>query len=152
MQSIDSIRKKYEPKKENLISIFHEIQDNNPKQFIGEEELKKVSSFLNLTMSEIYGVVTYYSMLSTIPRGKYLIRLCHSPVCDIVGSDKIATKIKELLKIDFNETTIDGMFTLEKCECLGLCGNKPSMMINKEVFTGLTESNAELIIESLKNN
>ena len=89
------ILNKYEPKKENLISILHEIQDNNPKQFIGEEELKKVSSFLNLTMSEIYGVVTYYSMLSTVPRGKYLIRLCNSPVCNIVGSDKIASKIKE---------------------------------------------------------
>lgn len=152
MKSIDSILNKYEPKKENLISILHDIQDNNPKQFIDEEDLKKISSYLKLTMSEIYGVVTYYSMLSTTPRGKYLIRLCNSPVCNIVGSEKIAFKIKELLDIDFNETTNDGMFTLEKCECLGLCGNKPSMMINKEVFTGLTENNVEIIIESLKNN
>lgn len=149
MYAVDSILMKFEPIKENLISILHEIQDSSQQNYLSESDLKKVAVYLNLTMSEIYGVVTYYSMFSTKPRGKYLIRLCNSPVCNTVGSYKIANKLKELLKIDFNETTYDGFFTLEKCECLGLCGNNPSMMINKEVYTGLSESNIEDIIEEL---
>lgn len=149
---IDSILKKYIPIKENLISILHDIQDSTKQNYISESNIKKVAEYLKLTMSEVYGVVTYYSMFSTKPRGKYLIRLCNSPVCNSVGSDKIAAEIKKLLKINYNSTTVDGAFTLESCECLGLCGNKPSMMINKNIYTGLSENSVESIIEELKKN
>jgi len=150
MITVDSILKKYKPIKEELISILHEIQDSNQQNYIPESDIRRVADYLHLTMSEIYGVITYYSMFSVKPRGKYLIRLCNSPVCNTVGSSSIANKIKELLNINYNETTTDGIFTLEKCECLGLCGNKPSLMINKEVFTGLNESVIEEIIKEYK--
>ncbi len=143
---------KYKPLKDNLLQILHEIQDLHPQHYLPEEDLLKVAKYLNISMSSVYGVVSYYSMFALKPRGKNIIRLCQSPVCDISGSQQIADKLKEILKINFGETTIDGLFTLESCECLGLCGNKPSMMINKEVYTGLNIEIIDLIINDIRNN
>lgn len=143
---------KYKPLKDNLLQILHEIQDLHPQHYLPEEDLLKVAKYLNISMSSVYGVVSYYSMFALKPRGKNIIRLCQSPVCDISGSQQIADKLKEILQIDFGETTIDGIFTLESCECLGLCGNKPSMMINKEVYTGLNIEIIDMIINDIRNN
>ncbi|MCX6230324.1 MAG: NAD(P)H-dependent oxidoreductase subunit E [Bacteroidetes bacterium] len=148
----EEILLKYKPDKENLIQILHEIQDLHPQQYLTETDLLKVAKYLNITRSFVYGVVGYYSMFSTTPRGKYIIRLCESPVCNMFNSKMIAEKLKEILKIDINQTTADGLFTLELSECLGLCGNKPSMMINRETYTELDENNIELIIKNLRNN
>lgn len=145
------ILSKYKPQKDNLIQILHEIQDENPQHYLPEEDLLKVARYMNITMSSIYGVTGYYSMFSTKPRGKFIIRLCESPVCDMLGSLNIANKLKDILHINFNETTSDGLFTLESSECMGLCGNKPSMMINKQTYTGLNDQIIELIINDLRN-
>ncbi len=141
----------HKPHKDNLIQILHEIQDAHPQQYLPETELMKVAKFMNLSMSSVYGVVAYYTMFSTKPRGKYIVRLCESPVCEMLGSEKLAIKLKEILKINFNETTADGFFTLESSECIGLCGNKPAMMINKNTYTDLSEEVVEMIISNLKN-
>ncbi len=146
----EDILLKYKPQKDNLIQILHEIQDAQPQNYLPEEELMKVAKHLNISMSAVFGVTGYYSMFSTIPRGKYILRLCESPICNMFGSKNIANKLKELLQINFNETTPDGMFTLEMSECLGLCGNKPSMMINQQTITGLNEDMIELIINELR--
>lgn len=147
----EEILSKHKPQKDSLMQILHEIQDSHPQQYLPEEDLLKVAKYLNISMSSVYGVVTYYSMFSVKPRGRYIIRLCQSPVCDMLGFQIIADKLKNLLQINFNETTSDGLFTLEKSECLGLCGNKPSMMINKEVYTGLNTDVIELIINNIRN-
>jgi NADH-quinone oxidoreductase subunit E len=147
----EEILSKYKPQKDNLMQILHEIQDAHHQQYLPEEELIKIAKYLNISMSSIYGVTSYYTMFSTKPRGKYIIRLCESPVCDMLGSERIANKLKEILHVNFNETTSDGLFTLESSECLGLCGNKPSMMINQQTYTGLNEDIIELIINDLRN-
>jgi NADH-quinone oxidoreductase subunit E len=147
----EEILSKHKQQKDSLMQILHEIQDSHPQQYLPEEDLLKVAKYLNISMSSVYGVVTYYSMFSVKPRGRYIIRLCQSPVCDMLGFQVIADKLKSLLQINFNETTSDGLFTLENSECLGLCGNKPSMMINKEVYTGLNTDVIELIINNIRN-
>ncbi len=147
----EEILSKYKPQKDSLMQILHEIQDSHPQQYLPEEDLLKVAKYLNISMSSVYGVVTYYTMFSVKPRGRFIIRLCQSPVCDMLGYQIIADKLKNLLQINFNETTSDGLFTLEISECLGLCGNKPSMMINKEVYTGLNTDVIELIINNIRN-
>ncbi|MFZ4400384.1 MAG: NAD(P)H-dependent oxidoreductase subunit E [Bacteroidales bacterium] len=150
--NIEEILSKYKPQKENLLQILHEIQDNHPQHYLTEDALLTVAGYLKMTMSAIYGVTGYYSMFSTKPRGEFIIRICESPVCNMFGSKEITNKLKELLQININETTSDGLFTLEMSECLGLCGNKPSMMINQETYTGLNEGNIEFIINDLRNN
>ena len=146
----ESIFKKYTPERENLIYILHEIQDNHPQQYISEEAINAVGKYLRIAPSHIFGVLTFYTMFSTKPRGKHIIRLCESPPCFLKGSDKIIAKLREILNVRVGETTIDNLFTLEICACLGVCGNAPVMMINEDVYGDLTEDKVEAIINKLK--
>ncbi|MBM4402930.1 MAG: NAD(P)H-dependent oxidoreductase subunit E [Candidatus Cloacimonetes bacterium] len=143
------ICKKYPPTKDNLIYILHEIQDTHPQHYISEEAVQVISEYLAVPVNHIYGVLTFYSMYSTKPRGKYIIRLCESPPCYIKSSDIILRRLKSLLHVNVGETTKDGLFTLELCACLGVCGNAPVMMINDDVYGDLTEEKIDSIIDKL---
>ncbi|MDY0111897.1 MAG: NADH-quinone oxidoreductase subunit NuoE [Candidatus Cloacimonadaceae bacterium] len=144
------ICEKYAPEKDNLIYILHDIQDNHPQHYIPEEAVQVVSEYLNIPTNHIYGVLTFYTMYSTKPRGKNIIRLCESPPCYIKGSTNVLRKLKTILGINTGETTKDGMFTLELCSCLGVCGNAPIMMINEDVYGDLTEEKVEEIIDKVR--
>ena len=120
---------KYTPDKDNLICILHEIQDTHPQHYISEEAVQTVAEYLDLPPNHIYGVLTFYTMYSTKPRGKNIIRLCESPPCYIKGSENILRKLRELLGVKTGETTKDGVFTLELCACLAVCGNAPVTMV-----------------------
>lgn len=146
----EEIFQKYTPEKENLIYILHEIQDAHPQHYISEEAVAKVSEYLRIDSAHIYGVLTFYTMFSTKPRGKNIIRLCESPPCFHRGSEKMLRKLSQMLQVKAGGTTEDGLFTLELCACLGVCGNAPVMMINEEVYGDLTEEKLEKIIESYK--
>jgi len=141
---------KYTPDKDNLICILHEIQDSHPQHYISEEAVQTVAEYLDLPPNHIYGVLTFYSMYSTKPRGKNIIRLCESPPCYIKGSENILRKLRELLGVKTGETTKDGVFTLELCACLGVCGNAPVMMVNNDVYGDLTEERVEEIIARIR--
>jgi len=147
---IKEICKKYAPHKDNLIQILHEIQDQDPQHYISPEAVDTVAEYLDIPVNHIYGVLTFYTMYSTKPRGKNIIRLCESPPCYIKGSDNMLRKLKVLLGINIGETTKDGLFTLEFTSCLGVCGNAPVMMINDDVYGDLTEEKVEEIIERIR--
>ena len=144
------ILSKYTPTKDNLIYILHELQDNHPRHYISEEAVQAVSVYLNLPTNHIYGVITFYSMYSTTPRGKYIIRLCESPHCYIKGQENILRKLKSTLNVGVGETTKDGLFTLELCACLGVCGNAPVMMVNEDFYGDLTEEKIEEVVTRLR--
>ncbi len=146
----EKILTKYSPEKENLIYILHDIQNDSKQNYVSEEAIKEVSSYLNVTQSHIYGVLTFYTMYSTKPRGKYVIRLCESPPCFLKGSEKLLRKLQQMLDIKLGQTSADELFTLELCACLGICGNAPVMMINEEMYGDLTEEKLEKIIDDLK--
>ena len=141
---------KYAPTKDNLIYILHDIQDTHPQHYISEEAVDAVAKYLNVPPNHIYGVLTFYTMYSTSPRGKNIIRLCESPPCYIKGSENILRKMKVLLGVETGETTKDGLFTLELCACLGVCGNAPVMMINDDDYGDLTEEKVEEIIDKYR--
>lgn len=141
---------KYPPTKDNLIHILHEIQDTHPQHYISDEAVNEVALYLNVPANHIYGVLTFYSMYSTTPRGKNIIRLCESPPCYIKGSENILRKLKVLLGVETGETSKDGLFTLELSACLGVCGNAPVMMVNEDVYGDLTEEKVEEIIENYR--
>ncbi|MBP9036652.1 MAG: NADH-quinone oxidoreductase subunit NuoE [Candidatus Cloacimonas sp.] len=147
---IKEICKKYAPHKDNLIQILHEIQNADPQHYISNEAVDTVAEYLNIPANHIYGVLTFYTMYSTKPRGKNIIRLCESPPCYIKGSENILRKLKVLLGVNVGETTKDGLFTLELCACLGVCGNAPVMMINDDFYGDLTEEKVEEIIDKIR--
>lgn len=146
------ILEKFPPTKDNILGILHEIQANNPGNNIPEEDIKQVANYLNTTYAAVYGVITYYSMLSINPRGKYIIRLCKSPVCRMVRSYDILEYLTNKLNIETGETTGDQLFTVELSECLGQCDKAPVLMMNDKVYTEMDESRVDNLIKSIKQN
>lgn len=146
------IRKKYDPDMENLLLILTEIQENNPEHYIQDEDMLWVAEYLNTTLGTVYGVVKYYSMLSTRPRGRYVTRICRSPVCTMMADKKktVFEDMETLLGISEGQVTPDGKFSLEKVECLGQCEKAPAMMINEEVYGHLDHEKLSKIIEILR--
>lgn len=130
--------KKYGKKRENVLAILHEIQNNTEGHYLKEEQLRSLAEKMELPYSDLHGVVTFYSMFSTRPRGKYIIRVCESGPCSLLGANTIFEVIQEELNIDLYETTEDKLFTLEPTSCLGICGVAPAMMINEETYGNLT--------------
>ena len=143
-----AILQKYPPLMENLLQILHDLQNNNPRNYLSQKDLAMISKYLNITHSSIYGVISYYTLFSLTPRGKHIIRLCNSPVCHLVGAMDIFTALRKNLKIGFGETTAEGLFTLESTECLGQCDQAPGMSVDEAFYGNLT---AKKIISLYRN-
>lgn len=151
-EKIKTILSSYTPNKENLIKVLHEIQSAEPKNYISGEAMKLCGEYFKLTMAQVYGVVTYYSMFSTKPRGENHICLCKSPVCTNQGAQKNIDFLSNNYHLQNGKTTDDGLFSFETVECLGRCGKAPSGMINNSIHTELTPEKLEKLISEIKNN
>ena len=149
---IAALLERFLPQQEQVIKALHELQNAHPRHYISEDILNQASKYFNLSKGQLYGIVTYYSMFSVKPRGKYLIRLCKSPVCQMMGSDKLVKQLHQKWNLEPNQTSEDGLFTLELCECLGRCGKAPSMIINEAVFSGLTIEKLDEILLNIKQS
>lgn len=134
----------------NILALLHALQDNHPQNYLTEEALKAAAKHFRVNLSWIYGVAGYYSMFSLMPRGRYIIRICNSPVCNMLGSSEIMETLGSILNISAGETTPDGLFTIEETECLGICDIAPAMMVNRTVYGKLTTESLKDIIDELK--
>ncbi len=149
--SREEILKKYEPTRENLLYILHDLQENNSEgMFLTEEDIEAAAHYVGVSKAEVTGVATFYTMFSIKRRGKYIIRVCESPPCHMMGAQSIIDYIKKKLNIKEGETTEDGMFTLETCSCLGVCAVAPAMMVNDDVYGNLTPEKIDEILTSYK--
>lgn len=147
---VKEIIKKHGNKRENLLHILHDIQNQSPQNYISEENIKTLSEEMRIPVSDIKGTASFYSMYSFIPRGKYIIRICESPPCHILGAQTIFDAVEKKLGIKEGETTKDGLFTLEATSCLGICGVAPAMMINDEAYGNLDEKKINEILEQIQ--
>jgi NADH-quinone oxidoreductase E subunit len=148
----EAILKKFEPKADNILYILHELQDNNEQHYIAKEDIKVCADYLKLPYSFVHGVTTFYTMFSLKPRGRYIIRLCESPPCCLMGSESLLDYLKKKLNIEVGETTPDGAFTLELTSCLGVCGVAPALMMNGETIGKLTPEKVDTILEERRNS
>jgi len=131
-----------------LLNTLHSLQ----KEFNGYiplEAAEMLSELMDKPASRINEVLTFYTMLSTNERGKYIIRVCKSLPCHVANGEKVINQLKIRLNIDFGETTEDGLFTLEQSSCLGLCGVSPVMLINDEAYGNLTPEKVDKIIDKI---
>ncbi|MBM7558814.1 NADH-quinone oxidoreductase subunit NuoE [Marinitoga litoralis] len=128
-----------------LLEELHDIQDTYG--YIPEEQIIRIAKKRNMPKSELYGVISFYSMLHVKPRGRYIIRVCDSLSCHLNNSNNLVETIKEYLGINSGETTPDKKFTLEVVECLGHCGEGPVMLVNNKIYTKLTPQQAISILK-----
>jgi NADH-quinone oxidoreductase subunit E len=132
----------------NLLPLLQEIVQL--ENYLSEESLLEVAKTLNLSPADVYGTASFYNYLETVPRGKFVIRLCRNISCMMQSQAEILSTVSSLLKIKVGETTSDKNFTLLQVNCLGWCYKAPAMMINNEVFTELTPQKVIQIIKEYK--
>jgi len=147
---IKKILNQFKPQKDQLLMILHEVQNTQSDHCIHKEDIAAIAEYLNLTKSQVYGVVNYYSMFHTEPRGKHIITVCKSPVCHIKEADSIIGHLEKKLGIKMGETSADKNFTLEHAECLGRCDEAPVMSINKEFYGYLTTHRIDDILSQFE--
>ena len=109
-----------------------------------------IADGLGTTLSEVYGVSTFYSQFSLKPKGKHVLGVCLGTACYVKGSQKILDTLSEELKIQPGDTTDDGLFTLNATRCLGACGLAPVMMIGEDVFGRLTPDQVPGILDKFR--
>lgn len=97
-----------------------------------------VADSLGISLSEVYGVVTFYSQFSLNPKGDHRISVCLGTACYVKGADKILSALEEKLEIKVGECTPDGVFSLDSCRCVGACGLAPVMMVDDDVYGRMT--------------
>lgn len=127
----------FKGKKGILIEALHNIQHNFG--YIPKSSIPLISSELGVSESEIYGVITFYNFFTIIPPSKYEIKLCFGTACYVKGSGKILEKLKEMLGVDINTTTSDGLFSIKPVRCLGACSLAPAMLIGDELYGKLSD-------------
>lgn len=126
------IAKKYKGIDGGIMSALHEVQ--NHYGYIPENVQKYLSKELNIPMSDIYGIITFYSRFSLLPKGKYNVQVCMGTACYVKGAEDVLDKFKSELKIKEGGITEDGKFSLESVRCIGACGLAPAIVINSEVY------------------
>ena len=144
------ILKQFPPLRENVLLILHSLQNSNPQNYLSAKDLTVTADYLNTTRGVIYGITSYYSMFSLKPRGRYIIRICDSPVCHLFETLNLPGRLAADLQIEPGQTTADGLFTLEFTACIGCCDRAPAMMINTEMFGNLTGPKIASLLQGLR--
>ena len=146
---LKEILEKYEKDKSNLIQILNQVQEKYG--YISQDAQKEISEYLDISMAEVYGVITFYSRFTLKPKGKYNIAVCLGTACFVKGSEKVLDKVKEILKIDVGQTTDDGLFSIEATRCVGACGLAPVFTVNDEVYGKATPEMVESVIKRIRD-
>ena len=128
---LDEIISRYKGKPGGLIPVLEEAQVALQYLPIGVQ--KRIAKGLNLPLSRVYGVVTFYSFFTMTPRGKHTVRVCLGTACYVRGGKAIAEKLAKEFGVKEGETTPDRMFTYETVRCLGACGLGPVVVIDEDV-------------------
>ena len=118
--------------------------------YVTEEAMDEIAVLLEITPVQVYETVTFYTMLSLQPQGKYVIQVCRTLSCALVGANNVIKHLEERLGIAVGETTPDGVFSLKKVECLAGCGAGPVMQINDEYYEYLTRDRVDRILDDLR--
>ena len=143
-EKVQQVIAKYKNTDGALIPVLHEVQEIIG--YLPIEVQQVISKGLGVPVSEIYGVVTFYTQFSINPKGKYKIGVCLGTACYVKGSGDILEKLKEILGIEVGECTEDGKFSLEATRCIGACGLAPVVSINDDVYGRLVVDDIEGII------
>ncbi|HEY3418515.1 MAG TPA: NADH-quinone oxidoreductase subunit NuoE [Armatimonadota bacterium] len=135
----------YKGEQGNLIQILHQVQ--GIYGYLPLEIQQMIAERLDVPLSEVYGVSTFYSFFSTQPRGEYTIRVCLGTACYVRGSAKILKRLTEVLGVEVGGTTKDRKFSLEVMRCMGACGLAPAIMVNDQVVPHVNPDKLHRILE-----
>lgn len=146
VQVIDSILEKYEYRHSDIIGIMQEVQ--HIENFLPEEALRYISRRMEISLTRIFDIVTFYKAFSLKPRGRHIIKICCGTTCHLGGAVQNLEQINRTLNIKDGETTDDRMFSLETVNCLGACALAPVVVVGDEYYEAVNAGKIEKILSS----
>ncbi|MET3115222.1 NADH-quinone oxidoreductase subunit E [Pedobacter sp. CG_S7] len=153
VEKFDEIVKRYPEglQKSALLPILHEVQAE--QGWLSASAMNRVAAYLDIEEIEVYEVASFYSMYFLKPSGKYVLEVCRTGPCCLVGAEKIMDHIGKKLGVKENEVTPDGLFSWRGVECLAACGYGPVLQIGPEYtfYENLNEQKVDELIENLRN-
>jgi NADH-quinone oxidoreductase subunit E len=138
----------YPTKRSVLVPTLLYAQDETG--FLSDEVIAEIAGRLGLTELEVRNVISYYSMLTTKPRGKYNVQVCTNIACMLKGGEELLHHCSKKLGIGHKGTTPDGMFTLEEVECIGGCSWAPAVQVNYDFHENLTVEQMDKVLDGYK--
>jgi NADH-quinone oxidoreductase E subunit len=148
LQKFEELKKRYAAKQALTLPLLWIAQEEFG--WISGETMTYIAGLLDVPVSHVYGVLTFYTMYNQKPVGKYHLQVCTNVSCMLRGSDGIIQKLRDRLRISNGETTGDGRFTITEVECLGSCGTAPMMQVNDDFVENLTPETLDRLIEGWK--
>ena len=118
--------------------------------YLPEDVQNIIAKGLDIPVSDVYGVATFYAQFNLEPKGKYIISVCLGTACYVKGAQNIIDKFSEILGIGAGETTADGLFTIDALRCIGACGIAPAVTINGKVYPKVTVDQVPVIVEEYR--
>jgi len=118
--------------------------------YLPPEALRAVSKEMGIPLSEVYGITSFYSFFSLVPKGKYVLQVCNGTSCYVKGAERILKALKKDYSLEPGGITRDGKFSLEQVRCLGCCGLSPVMAIKENVYRKVKPSQLKDILTSYK--
>ncbi|MBN1270938.1 MAG: NAD(P)H-dependent oxidoreductase subunit E [Candidatus Aminicenantes bacterium] len=129
----------------SLLNLLQEVQQKF--NYLPKEALQEISDEMNIPLSRLYSIATFFKNFSLTPRGKHSIHVCMGTACQIWGGQKLVERVGELLNIKPGETTEDLSFTLDTINCPGTCGLAPVVMMDKEIHGKVTRDKVAALIK-----
>jgi NADH-quinone oxidoreductase subunit E/NADP-reducing hydrogenase subunit HndA len=145
VDKIKDICKSFNNNPGELINILHKTQGEFG--YLPAEVQEVVADYLNMSVAKVYGVVTFYSFFTMLPKGKHPISVCTGTACYVRGAEKVLEEFKKSLNIQVGETSPDGKFSLSCLRCVGACGLAPVAMIGEKVYGRVAPENVKDILK-----
>ena len=144
-ERLEGILSKYEGESTDLIPVLQDMQDSY--NYLPKDELKMVAARLNVPLTQIYSVATFYTMFSLIPKGEHQLKVCLGTTCHLKGGERLVDSVASRLGCEVGYTTKDGSFSLETVGCLGSCAQAPVMMIDDKYYARVTVDKVPKILK-----
>jgi NADH-quinone oxidoreductase subunit E len=138
----------YPTKRSALVPTLLYAQDETG--FLDEEVIHEIATRLSLTDLEVRNVISYYSMLTTQPRGRYNVQVCTNIACMLRGGEELFDHCKQKLGVGHKGTTADGLFSLEEVECIGGCSWAPAVQVNYAFHENLTTEEMDRVLDDYR--
>jgi NADH-quinone oxidoreductase E subunit len=149
-KTIDGLRPQFPTEQALLIPALMEVQSQF--DWVSVDHMRDVGELLNLPLSKVKEVASFYTMFKLKSQGKVDLQICTNISCWLNGADKLVACAMKRLHVGNNETTKDGNFTLSQVECLAACGTAPALMLNEDYYENVDESQLEALIDQAQRD
>ena len=139
---------RFEPRRKNLIHIFHAVQEEFG--YIPAEAIMDVADFLGVSENEIFGVLTFYKAFSLVPKGRNQVTVCMGTACHVRGGGKLLEEMERKIGIPAGSTTADGEYSLDRVNCLGCCAIAPVVVKNGKYYSQVSVKKLDDILDESK--